>query len=125
MLWAERCPGQLEPFTRRVNDVAAIGTGAFNLPRVLLFAPVGVAASARGQMKSAVGQRSCCLQYWLHGLLELGACRGRRHLSYQANTFGDSSELCTVANRDADRGVYQLVAQDLCDLHWHQVFRLA
>ncbi len=123
--WAEGCPGQLEPFTRRVNDVAAIGTGAFNLPRVLLFAPVGVAASARGQMKSAVGQRSCCLQYWLHGLLELGACRGRRHLSYQANTFGDSSELCTVANRDADRGVYQLVAQDLCDLHWHQVFRLA
>src|SRR5713226_8326781 len=26
--WAEGCPGQLEPFTCRVNDVAAIGTGA-------------------------------------------------------------------------------------------------
>ena len=125
--WADGCPGQLEPFTRCVNDVATIDTGAFNLPRVLLFAPAGVAASASGlgQMKSAVGQRSCCLQYRLHGLLELGACRGRHHLSYQANALGDSSELLAVASRDADRGVYQLVAQDLDDLHWHQVFRLA
>src|SRR6266851_7930041 len=91
--WAEGCPGQLEPFTRRVDDVTAIGAGAFNLPRVLLFAPAGVAATASGQTKSAVGQRSRCLQYRLHGLLELGACRGRHHLSYQANALGDSSEL--------------------------------
>src|SRR5713226_8622045 len=42
VLRAEGCPGQLEPLTRRVDDVAAISTGAFNLPRVLLFAPAGV-----------------------------------------------------------------------------------
>src|SRR5260370_23134017 len=70
--WAEGCPGQLEPFTSRVNDVAAIGTGALNLPRVLLFAPAGVAASASGlgQLKSALWERSCCLQYRLHCLLD-------------------------------------------------------
>jgi hypothetical protein len=125
VVWAEGCPGQLEPFTRRVNDVAAIGTGALNLPRVLRFAPAGVAASASGQTKSAVGQRSCRLQYRLHSLLELGACRGRRHLSYQAYALGDSSELPAMASRDADRGVYQFVGQDRGDLHWQQVFRLA
>jgi hypothetical protein len=61
----------------------------------------------------------------MHSLLELGACRGRRHLSYQAYALGDSSELPAVASRDADCGVYQFVAQDRRYLHWQQVFRLA
>jgi hypothetical protein len=53
----------------------------------------------------------------MHSLLELGACRGRRHLSYQAYALGDSSELPAMASRDADRGVYQFVAQDRRYLH--------
>jgi hypothetical protein len=76
-------------------------------------------------MKSAVRQRSCCFQYRPHGLLELGPGGGRRHLSYQAYTPGNSSELLAVASCDPDNGVYQLVAENGGDLHRQQVFRLA
>jgi hypothetical protein len=60
VLWAEGCPGQLEPFTRRVKDVAAFGTGAFNLARVLLFAPAGVAAT-RGRPRVQEGHAAYAL----------------------------------------------------------------
>ena len=76
---AEGCPGQSKPFTSCVNAVAAIGTSALNLPRVLRFALAGVAVSARSQAKPAVRQGSGRLQYRLHSQLELGACRGCCH----------------------------------------------
>src|SRR6266849_5751019 len=113
VLGAQRCPGQFEPFTRRMNGVDAIGTGAFDRPGGRLFAPAGMAASASAHMKSAVWQRPCSFQYRPHGLLELGPGRGRCHLSYQAYAPGDSLELLAVASCDADRGVYQLVPKDL------------
>jgi len=77
VLGAQRCPGQFEPFTRRMNSVAAIATGALDQPGGRLFASVGMAAGANGQLKSAVWQRPCSFQYRPHGLLELGPGRGR------------------------------------------------
>src|SRR6266851_2842877 len=109
VLGAQRCPGQFEPFTRRMNSVAAIVTAALDLARVLLFASVGMAAGTNSQLKSAVWQRPCSFQYRPHGLLELGPGSGRCHLPYQAYTPGNSPELFTMARGDANRRVYQLV----------------
>jgi hypothetical protein len=50
---------------------------------------------------------------------------GRRHLSCQAYTLGNSPERLAVARGDANRSVYQLMAQDRCYLHRHQIFRFA
>jgi hypothetical protein len=95
------------------------------LTRVLFIASAGMAAGANGQLKSAVGQRSCSFQYRPHGLLEFGPGRRRRHLSCQAYTLGNSPERLAVARSDADSGVYQFMAQDRRDLHRHRLFRLA
>src|SRR6266446_10158080 len=84
VLWAQRCPGQFEPFTRRMNGVAARGTGALDRAGGWLFAPAGMAASASAHKESAVRQRACCFQYRPQDLLELGPGCGRCHLSYQA-----------------------------------------
>src|SRR5229473_5594672 len=80
VLGAQWCPGQFEPFTRGMNSVAAIATGALDLARVRLFASVGMAAGANSQLKSAVWQRPCSFQYRPHGLLKLGPGCGGRHL---------------------------------------------
>jgi len=106
-----------------MNRVAAIAAAAFDPTRVLSFASA-VAAGANCQPKSAVGQRSCCFQYWPHGLLEFGSGHGRRHLPDQAETPGNSPELFSMARRHADRSVYQLMTQDRRHLHRHQIFRL-
>jgi len=107
-----------------MNRVAAIAAGAFDWTRVPLFASA-VAAGANLQPKSAVGQRPCCFQYRPHGRLKFGPDRSRRHWPYKADTSGNSPELLSVASHDADRSVYQLMAQDRRHLHRHQVFRLA
>src|SRR5229473_761150 len=70
VLGAQRWSGQFEPFTRRMNSVAAIATGARDGPGGRLFASVGMAAGANGQLKSAVWKRPCRCQYWPDGLLE-------------------------------------------------------
>jgi hypothetical protein len=53
-----------------MNNIAARATGALDLTRVLFSASAGMAAGANGELKSAVGQRSCSFQYRPHGLLE-------------------------------------------------------
>jgi len=83
-----------------------------------------MAAGANGELKSAVGQRSCRCQYRLHSLVEFRTGRCRLHLPYEAYAPGDSSELLGMARRDTDCSVYQLVAKDFGDLHRHQVFRV-
>jgi len=92
--------------------------------RVLLFAST-VAAGANCQPQSAVRQQPCCFQYRPHGVLKFLPGRSRRHLPYQADTPGNSSELFPVASRNADCGVYQLMARDRRYLHRHQGLRLA
>jgi len=84
-----------------------------------------MAAGANGQLKSAVWKRACSFQYRPQGLLEFGPGRRRRHLSCQAYTLGNSPERLAVARGNADRSVYQFMAQDRRDLHRHQVLRLA
>ncbi len=94
-----------------MNRVTAIAAAAFDRMKVLPFASA-VAAGANCQPKSTVGQRPCCFQYRPQGLFKLTPRRSRRHLPYQADTLGNSPELLSVASRNADRGMYQLMAQD-------------
>jgi hypothetical protein len=83
-----------------------------------------MAAGANGQLKPAVWQRPCPLQYRLHGLLEFRSGRSCCDLPYQAYTLGNSPEGSAVASGNADRSVYQFMAQNRGDLHRQQVFRL-
>jgi hypothetical protein len=69
-------------------------------------------------------QRPRCFQYRPQRLLEFRSGHGRCHLSYEANSPGDSTEFFPVASRHPNRSVCQLMAQDRCDLHWHEIFRL-
>jgi hypothetical protein len=89
-----------------MNNIATSATGALDLTRVLFFASGMAAAGANGQLKSAVWQRSCSFQYRPNGGLEFRPGCGRRHLSYQAYTSGNSPELFAMAGGHADRGVY-------------------
>jgi hypothetical protein len=125
VLGAQRWSGRFEPFTRRMNSVAAIATGALDGPGGRLFAPVGMAAGAKGQPKSAVWQRPCSFQYWPHGLLEFRPGRCRLHLPDETYTPGDSPEGLAVASRNANRGVCELMAKDRRHLHRQQVLRFA
>jgi len=89
-----------------MNSVAAIATGALDGPGGRLFASVGMAAGANGQLKSAVWQRPCRFQYGPQGPLEFRPGCGRRHLPYEPYTPGNSPEDLAVASRNANRGVY-------------------
>ena len=59
VLWAERCPYQVEPSTRGVSRIAAGGTDALDPTGLWPFAAAGMAAGANAGLQSAVGQWPC------------------------------------------------------------------
>jgi len=70
-------------------------------------------------------QGSGVFQYRPHRPLEFRPGARRRHWPYESDTPGDSPELFSVAGRNPDCGVHQLMTQYGYHLHRHQVFRLA
>ena len=78
-----------------------------------------MAAGACRRLKSAMRQRPGFFQYRPHGLIEFRPRAGSRHWAYEADAPGNSPELFSVASRHPDRGVYQLMSQNCCDLHRH------
>src|SRR6266446_3172707 len=108
-----------------MNSIAASATGALKLTRVPFFASAGMAAGAHGQLKSAMWQGPCRFQYRPHGLVELGSACGRCHLSLPGLCLWQLAGTLSRGSGDADRSVYQLMAQDRGHLHRQQAFRLA